>query len=120
MPKQIMLLENEEEIRSVLTQHLREAGYVVISPVDTYVGLECAENTDFDLVLFNDQMPIINGEEFLTALRSAGFEAPAIVFSQTGSGREALKFESLAPYVLIQKPFQIETLLKKVADLINK
>jgi len=114
-----MLLENEEEIRAVLTQHLREAGYTVVCPVDSYVGLECAEDADFDLILLNDQMPIINGKEFLKALRNRGFEAPVIVFSHASVDRKSLGSESLTPCILIQKPFQIDILLKNIAHLIN-
>lgn len=119
MPKQIMLLESEEEIRTVLTQHLQKAGYTVICPVDCYVGLECAENCSFDLVLLNYQMPIITGRRFLETLRNTGFQAPAIVFSQVSTDSEPLNFESLTPCILIQKPFQIDTLLEKIAHLIN-
>lgn len=119
MRKQIMLLENEDEARSVLAEHLREAGYSVITPVDGYVGLEIASEKPLDLILLNDLMPIIDGADFIRSLRASGIKAPAIIFTQTNGGANTAKFEMLAPYMLIPKPFQIDTLLKKVSHLIS-
>ena len=114
-----MLLENEEEIRNVLTHQLTQAGYEVVCPVDSYVGLECASQHPFDLIMLSEEMPLIDGPGFLESVRSAGFKGPAIVFFRARLDASKSDIMAAAPCLWIQKPFQIDALLKQIESQLN-
>lgn len=117
MGKRILLLEPEEEIRRFLIEKLQAAGYCVSSPIDSYVGIECALAKPFDLVILNARMPLIDGEAFLSSLCELGIQMPAVVFSRT-TGEHA-PFVLRPSCIVVQKPFQIDALLRHIAQLMD-
>ena len=117
MGKRILLLEPEGEIRSLLIERLAEEGYEVSSPIDSYVGLECALASAFDLVMLNAKMPLIDGANFLSSLHEQGIQMPAVVFFRNVADRAP--FTSLPSCILVQKPFQIDAMLQQIAQLIR-
>lgn len=65
--KRILLVEDEEDIRSVYAEVLKEAGYVVIEAADGIVGLRKALDEVWDLLLLDIMLP---GEDGLHILKS--------------------------------------------------
>lgn len=65
--KRILVVDDEEHIRSFLTDLLESKGYMVITCADTDCGYKRAVKTTPDLVILDLQMPQIGGVE------SAGF-----------------------------------------------
>ena len=117
MPKTIVILENDEEIRQIIQTRLTESNYSVVCPVDSYVAIEFAQEHDVDLFILNDQMPIINGKDTLTILKNLQIQLPTIVFlSKNGNEKE---YNTLSNATCLQKPFQIDNLVQKVSALLN-
>lgn len=117
MTKSILILENDQEIKSIIENKLTEAGYEVLCPVDSYTAIEHAQTHDLDLIILNDQMPIITGKDTLTLLNEQNIQVPAIVFLE--------KFQEEEPYthqpncICLHKPFQIDALLNHVSRLLS-
>ena len=57
MPQKILVVDDEEEIRLLIADILKQSGYEVAVPVDSYVALELAQNTAYDLVTLDECMP---------------------------------------------------------------
>lgn len=117
MKKCILLIEPETEICGFLQADLQKKGFDVVCPIDSYAGFEYAQSHRLDLAIFNAQQPIINGIDFLKALRESGFQMPTIVFSNHTSPQLRDTFCAYAPCIHIQKPFQMDHLLKQIDDL---
>lgn len=113
------MLEPEEEIRSFLIETLTHSGYEVVCPVDSYVGLECALAQPFGLALINAQMPLVDGEAFLHALTELGIRMPALIFARKITKPLRTKFKDYPSCTLVHKPFQVNDLLRKIAQQFN-
>jgi two-component system response regulator PrrA len=118
MSKSIVILENDQEIKTILEGKLQEAGYEVHCPVDSYVAIEHVQHHGLDLIILNDQMPIINGKDTLSFLDEQNITVPAIVF--LSKFQETNDYANRTSCVCIRKPFQIADLVTQVSQLLNK
>jgi DNA-binding response OmpR family regulator len=117
MAKSILILENDQEIKKIIENKLSEAGYDVLCPVDSYTAIEHAQTHDQDLIILNDQMPIITGKDTLTLLKEHNIQVPAIVFLDKFQEEE--NYAAYPNCICLRKPFQIEILLNHVSRLLN-
>lgn len=69
MPR-ILIVEDNEENRDVLSRRLRRRGYDVVAAANGQDGVEMAENELPDIVLMDMNMPILDGWEATRLLRS--------------------------------------------------
>ena len=119
MPTKILVVQGEEEIREFVAEALQQAGYAVVAPVDSYVALEMAQESKFDLVALSDQLPIIDGPAFLGLLKKCQPHTPALLLYHQLSKQGRKNFESLSLKAFLQMPFRIEDLLTTVEELLR-
>ena len=118
MPGRILVIDDEEDMRILVADVLRKAGYDVAAPVDSYVALEQARAGRCDLIALNDEMPLLDGLAFLEVLREEGITTPVILLSDSTRGPDLGPFEALGVRHMIQKPFQVRQLLDLIADIL--
>ncbi|MBA3352079.1 MAG: PAS domain S-box protein, partial [Blastocatellia bacterium] len=117
----ILLVEDEEIVRSLSRQFLEECGYNVIEASNGVEALEIFEKSDvpIDLVLTDVVMPQMGGRELTEKLLAAMPDLPILLASgYTGDavGDHGL---SQANVNFIQKPFSLDGLARKVRDLLD-
>ena len=80
----ILLIDDEETVRTTITRMLQRAGYTVLEGADGEAGLAVfeRERVHIDLVLLDLSMPRLSGEEVLDELR--GQDADIAVVLLTG------------------------------------
>ena len=111
--KTILLIEDDEEMRSELGGALSRAGYEVAGAGDGDNGLAFLRANRCDLVLLDLKLPGLNGREILNII---GDEHPRIkVFIVTGSlfseaGERALQRAD----AIINKPFRVADLIGRI------
>ena len=94
MSKQkILIVDDEQSIRTLLDYNLKDAGYETICASDGEVALTIAENDKPDLILLDLMLPKINGFEVCTILRNQGIHIPIIML--TAKADELDKIEGL-------------------------
>ena len=80
MKRRILVLEDEENIRSFLVLNLKRAGYEVI---EAETGEEALEkyraNTDISVAILDVMLPGIDGYEVCRAMRAEGYQAGVIM-----------------------------------------
>jgi CheY-like chemotaxis protein len=115
--KTILLIEDEENILSMIVNHLQDSGYHVISAGDGMEGLKLLETKDYDLVVTDIVMPYISGVGMVTALKQRHPHIPVIAI--TGYGEEPIDavMEKKADMVLA-KPFKMAVLKQEIAKLL--
>lgn len=81
----ILIIDDEEEIRSIVKHHLTKAGYTVIEAEDGEKGIQKineAENTlEVDVVICDIRMPNINGVEAVSYFKKDFPKLPVIVIT---------------------------------------
>jgi PAS domain S-box-containing protein len=111
----VLVVEDEEGVRSLATRILGEEGYCIVEARDGQEGVRRFEQQadGIDVVLLDLTMPRLDGLEVLARVRAVKPEVPVVLM--TGYSTEELSGtlrEDLA--VLLQKPFTSEELLAAV------
>lgn len=105
----ILVVEDELDLRHLVTEALIEAGYHVRSVADGVEALDAIAQEEPDLVLTDVTMPRLDGCSLAGRLIQAGSRFPVVLMSG------ALRESPLATVRLVRKPFDIDELLATVA-----
>jgi PAS domain S-box-containing protein len=118
----VLVVDDEEMVRKVAAMILKEAGYDVLLAGDGVEALELVRRHGDDIVcvVLDMMMPRMGGEETFTEMRRLRPDIKVLLSSgyneQTATNRFAGK--GLAGF--IQKPYTMQVLLAKVAELLNQ
>jgi DNA-binding NtrC family response regulator len=112
----ILLIEDEEPIRRVLSRILSEenAQYEIAEAVDGKKGLHLLDKESFDLVLCDIKMPKMDGIEVLQSAKNNKINTPFIMLTGHGNVETAVEAMKLGAYDFISKPPDLNRLLTAV------
>jgi len=108
MGAKVLVVDDEESMRWVLTRALEKNGYQVISANDGVEALELAERENPDLYLMDIRMPRLDGLEALRRLRERDANASVIVMTARGTMKTAVEAMRQGAYNYLTKPFDME------------
>ncbi|MDJ0764920.1 MAG: response regulator [Myxococcota bacterium] len=113
----VLVVEDNEDIRNIITTCLRRNGYAVVEASDGQAAIETLSDITPNLILLDVLLPRLDGIEVLKRLREeqASRDIPVVMMSAVLQTRD-LKTETAKFNVasFIQKPFQMRTLLAQV------
>ena len=118
----VLLVEDNSLVADVLRFNLRMAGYTVDVAKTGQDALEKAKDEQFDLVLTDERMPIMNGSEFCRLLRSDErySETPIIFITAKKYEREMnLVGDELGVSAVFHKPFSPHRLLDAIGSALE-
>lgn len=101
----ILVVDDEEVIRSLFKETLEELGHRVITAKTGFEGLELVKQQDFDLVFLDLKMPGMVGDDFLGQLKAIKPRLPVTII--TGYPGSGMMVRALAqgPFGVMNKPF---------------
>lgn len=111
-PRRIVVADDEEPIRSLVTEVLEEEGYIVQAVGDGSTALSLIHTYRPSLALLDVAMPVMMGDEVLRRLRTDGLTLPVIVMT---AGTSPQRFLRVGASAVLPKPFTLEHLLAVVA-----
>jgi len=114
MMKKILLLEDDKLLAETLQELLESEGYDVTLVLDGGVAADASYDQNFDLYIFDINVPEINGLELLESLRSADDKTPAIFISALVDMNTMAKGFEVGADDYIKKPFFPEELIIRV------
>ncbi len=79
--KKILSIDDEENIRLLLSCELEDEGYEVISLGDPQQAMKVIEKEHPDIVLLDIKMPQLSGMELLKMIRDKYYDLPVILLS---------------------------------------
>jgi CheY-like chemotaxis protein len=121
--KHILVVDDDPDIRHLLSESLRLHGYEVHSFEDAETALDDLDNHDFSLALLDILLPGINGLQLCRKLRKSPktSELPIIMmtafYKQAENIQEAREQYGATDYLL--KPFPLKTLHEKIDALLG-
>src|SRR5262249_39307831 len=120
MNKTILIVEDEEDLVSMMKFQFEANGYAVVSASNGVEGLSKLSRIQPDLIILDLNMPKVGGIEFChrIALPDGTLKYPVMVLTARAHTEEIMKEFKLAGFMT--KPFKIEQLLKQVEDIINR
>jgi len=117
--KQILIVDDEAEIREILAVHLQAAGYRTLEAHNGLIAHEVAGRESIDAVVSDIRMPRGDGIELLQQLRARHADTPPVAF-MTGFSDIAIEDAyHLGARAVLGKPFEMEALLQVVNRLVR-
>lgn len=110
--KRILVVDDDPDVREIISVMLGEAGYNVYGACDGLDALESLKKRRYDALVTDYHMPKMNGLELLDLVQSMWPELPVIIASSDSFLRTEGE-RLLAPaYALLEKPFDRTDLLE--------
>ena len=113
--KTVLVIDDEELVRDVVSRMVEDLGYQVVTAADGIVGLEVVATQPIDVVLVDLTMPRMSGADVVRALRAKQPNLPIILC--TGYDRDRRGPIDADAY--LPKPFRIEALEETLARLLQ-
>ncbi len=112
----LLVVEDDETNREVLTHRLQADGYTVTQAEDGRQALARVERQRFDLVLLDVVMPGLNGLEVLQTLRRTHplTELPVIMATARDSSADVVQALKLGANDYVTKPFDFPVVLARI------
>jgi DNA-binding response OmpR family regulator len=119
--RKILLVEDEEPIRSLVEKLLRSAGHSVVSTGDPTAAVELARREVPDLVLCDIAMPKLDGYGVLKAFQSdpATARLPVVFLTAHREFGERVRAFRFGVVDYVTKPFTREILIRKVEKVLD-
>ncbi|UCF19269.1 MAG: response regulator [Gemmatimonadota bacterium] len=118
----ILLVEDNEMNRDMLSRRLTRKGYEVTMAVDGREGVEMAKQGGYDLILMDMSLPEIDGWEATRQLRAAEETRSIPIIALTAHAMAGDREKALEAGCddYDTKPIELERLLSKMEGLLNK
>lgn len=121
MPK-LLLVEDNEMNRDMLSRRLQRKGYEVVIAVDGQEGIDKAKAGGFDLILMDMSLPIVDGWEATRQLKADPSVKAVPVIALTAHAMSGDREKALAAGCddYDTKPIELPRLLEKIEAMLKK
>jgi len=116
----ILVVEDEQKIRTALTDFLEFHGFRVTEAVDGLEAERIVGKGTFDLILLDLMLPKISGEQLCTRWRQDGLQTPIIMVTAKGLEKEKIAGLDLGADDYITKPFSLEEMLARIKAVLRR
>jgi len=116
----ILLVEDEPTLRAQLRSALQEAGYAVDEAADGQQAWVQGDVEDFDAVVLDLGLPVLDGLTVLQRWRQAGRTMPVLILTARDHWHDKVAGIDAGADDYLTKPFHLEELLARVRALIRR
>ena len=118
--EKILVVDDEQSLRDVLSIMLKRAGYAVTSAMDGEEAIEFLNKEIFDLVITDLRMPKLDGMEVLKAVKSASPETVVLIITAFATADSAVEAMKQGAYDYLTKPFQVDEVQLIIRNALEK
>jgi two-component system chemotaxis response regulator CheY len=117
--KVVLVVEDDQSIRNVITDVLEERGFRVVGAADGAQALDQIERQRPDVMVLDLLMPVMHGWDFMETYskRTGGEQIPIVVVSVNPALPRS--FNRFGVHSVIPKPFDVDDLLDSVERALN-
>jgi len=113
MPK-ILLVEDNELNRDMLSRRLERKGYAVVMAMDGQQGVDMAASEAPDLILMDMSLPVLDGWEATRRIRASNQTIPIIALTAHAMVSDEQKAKEAGCDDFDTKPVELTRLLEKI------
>lgn len=118
--RHILIIEDDRRIARNVGRSLADEGYITEVAYDGMSGRDRALANDFDLVLLDINLPVINGLTVLRMLRAQKPQLPVIMLTAFGEVEDRVDGLTAGADDYVVKPFDIRELLARVGSCLRR
>lgn len=105
---EVLVVEDNEDNQKLIRLYLRKLGLNVTIAENGAFGVEAALRKDFDLVLMDMQMPVMDGLEATMTLRDKGYTLPIIALTASAMRSDIQRCQEAGCNDFLSKPIEHE------------
>jgi two-component system alkaline phosphatase synthesis response regulator PhoP len=120
MKENILLVEDEEDLRITLSDRLQNEGYVVRTAQSGEEGYDYVTQLPFDLVILDVMLPGKNGLDVCRDIRQAGLATPILMLTARSQTIDKVLGLKLGADDYVTKPFEMMELLARIEALLRR
>ena len=118
--KQILIIEDNEDMAQLLAIHLRELNHNVELCFDGTDGLEKSEKNIYDLIILDLMLPGVNGLEICKKLRARENHVPILMLTAKSSELDRVSGLEIGADDYVTKPFSITEVLARIKAIFRR
>jgi two-component system, NtrC family, nitrogen regulation response regulator GlnG len=115
----ILVADDEESMRWVLSKALRKKGFTVDLAKDGDEALKLIQDNNYDLAIFDIKMPGISGLDLLDRVRELKSEILIVIMTAEASMKNAVEAMKRGAYDYITKPFDLDV-IDAIVEKVNR
>ncbi|MCX6502082.1 MAG: response regulator transcription factor [Microbacterium sp.] len=119
-PARILLVEDDGRLAELLQQLLTDEGYDTVLARDGQRALHEGLTQQFDAMVLDRGLPVMEGLDVLNRLRNRGVVTPALILSALGNPADRVEGLDRGAEDYLAKPFDIDELLARIRALLRR
>lgn len=116
----ILVVDDEEALRTVLSSELTGAGYEVSSAADGDEAISIVQNKKFELILLDIKMPKVDGFEVLKFVKSNYPAIKIIMLTGFADLKNAIESKKQGAEDFVSKPYDLVDLLTTIERVLSE
>ncbi len=116
----ILLLEDDKLFNETLQDFLEEEGFSLDTALDPYSALEFTYDRNYDLYLFDVNLPYESGFDLLNKLRQSGDVTPTIFLTSRDDKASLTQGFETGADDYMKKPIDLDELLLRIQALLRR
>lgn len=117
---QILIVEDEKKMAAVLKKGLEAENHRVTIAYDGRTGLDLAAANEFDVVVLDLMLPVIDGFEVARRLRNDSNQTPILMLTARDAVPDIVKGLDLGADDYLTKPFSFEVFLARLRSVARR
>ncbi len=115
----ILVVDDDEGIRSLVKKYLNENNYLVTTAENAEDASEKIKIIKFDLIILDIMMPGKNGLEFINDHKNE-LETPIVLLTAKGQANERIEGLEIGADDYLPKPFEPKELILRIKNILSK
>jgi two-component system nitrogen regulation response regulator NtrX len=120
MAQRVLIIDDEASIREAIKMTLEYEGYKVDEARSGQDGIDKASKFDYDTILLDIKMPVLDGIEVLDNFKQMKITSPVIMVSGHGDVHTAVECTKRGAFDFLEKPLNRDRLLLAVRNAIRQ
>lgn len=116
----ILVVEDEKDLNSVISRHLKKNNFSVDSVFNGEDALDYLSYENYDLVILDIMMPKISGYQVIKELRTKKNDTPVLMLTAKDNIEDKVKGLDLGADDYLVKPFDFNELLARIRAIVRR
>jgi signal transduction histidine kinase/CheY-like chemotaxis protein len=115
----VLVVEDVKDTQDLINFYLRRSGISCEVAPNGFVAVDLFQNSEFDLVLMDMHMPVMDGFATVEFLRNNGFTKPIVAFTASATEESRRRCLEVGCDSVLTKPFSRESLLRLLGTYLD-